>query len=652
MASALKAPSKFSHISIPDSRTKPQTLSKRTSMQLTATKPEPFTRMTLRSAALKSKNGDDMNLSIQQNKKGKICIQKFISDYNSYAFVSSNTCLKFIAPATRSLQKPTVTRTRLTVADSAAVSESQTQKSPTANSTAKTYGIGTSTATKAKNIPSSSNIQPQKSLKDKVDLDTPAASFNLGSLDVNFIVVRPEGICFASGVAADVFVCEVKGYGFDARWHTQKGEWPVALVDIKIMIKLITVCACYLVISGLAYDQREQFKEAEAFNHLAEIRANATPRRASEVASPVATRLRKNSKPTITTSVTSATVSLRRTNSLIPKTSGRPTSSAFTSTNSVASKALLAEKEAELIALKQCYKANATQWNKAFDAFCIFSQWSINKRDEHIEWASKRQKELEENVKALSEECTQIKADMEQLIQQQTKSQAEQFEAWEKERSFLCIEMERQRANFIIEKKKEIEKITYPPLQLQCEADILELQKAYDAQVSCALVHFTWLENAAFIAATLSEERKVWAARVAESHNKVLTQLDQQRIDYETQMAELKRQNAARVGELEGRLKSTESELLAKIERLQSECSELRKAAAENRERVPPEFQPVQFPSSTQPAMCDFSVRHFQLCHKQKSPMDSFNSALLRPKERVKNEVVAGGPCLRFIAGA
>ncbi|VDL19185.1 unnamed protein product [Hymenolepis diminuta] len=449
MASALKAPSKFSHTSsIPDSRTKSQTLSKRTSMQSMATKPEPFTRMTLRSAALKSKNGDDMN--------------------------SSNTCIKFIAPTTRSLQKPAVTRTRLAVADSAAVSESQTQKSPTASSTAKTYGIGTSTATRARNIPITSNVQSQKSLKD----------------------------------------------------------------------------------------------------HLAEIRANATPRRASEVASPVATRSRKNSKPTITTSVTSATVCLRRTNSLIPKTSGRPTS-AFTSTNSVKTKAPLAEKEAELISLKQCYEANATQWNKAFDAFCIFSQWSLTKRDEHIEWSSKRQKELEKNVKALSEECFQIKADMEQLIQQQTKSQAEQSEAWEKERSSLCIEMEKQRANFIIEKKKEIEKI-----QLQREADIVELQNAYDTQ--------------------LSEERKVWAARVAESHNKALSQLDQQQIDYETQMAELKRQNAARVSELEGHLKSTESELLAKIEHLQSECSELRKAAAEDRERVPPEFQPVQMPASAE----------------------------------------------------
>lgn len=63
----------------------------------------------------------------------------------------------------------------------------------------------------------------------------------------------------------------------------------------------------------------------------------------------------------------------------------------------------------------------------------------------------------------------QIKADMEQLIQQQTKSQAEQSEAWAKERSSLCIEMEKQRANFIIEKKKEIEKgKSNPPLKYSC----------------------------------------------------------------------------------------------------------------------------------------------------------------------------------------
>nr|CDS34121.1 microtubule associated tumor suppressor 1 [Hymenolepis microstoma] len=459
MTSALRTPSKIpSMSSIPDSLAKSQSLPKRISVLSTGTNSGPFTGMTLRSAALKNKNGVDMNSSNQLNGKK--------------------------ASTTRSLQKPAIIRTKRTVADSTVASESQTQKSPTANSTTKAYGTATSTAANTRAIPPSPSSQSQKSLKD----------------------------------------------------------------------------------------------------HLAEIRANATPRRVSEVASPVATRLRKNSRPAITTSVTSATVPLRRTNSLIPKTSGRSKSSAATSINPAASKSLIAEKEAELTALRQRYEANAAQWSKAFDAFCIFSQWSINRKDDQIKWASKRQKEAEDSVNALSKENTQIKADMEQLLQQHAKSQAEQSEAWENERSSLRVEMEAQRINLQTEKKKEIEKI-----QSQREADISELQKAYDAQ--------------------LAEERKIWAARVAESHNKISTQLDQQQIDHETQMAELKRQNAIRVSELESRLKLTESELLAKLERLNSECNELRKAAAEARERISPEFQTVQFPSSTQPAMCDFSVQ-------------------------------------------
>ncbi|VDO03258.1 unnamed protein product [Rodentolepis nana] len=463
MASALRAPSNFSNMSsIQDSLAKPQSLPKRTSVHSIGTSSVPSTGMTLRSAALKNKSGGDMNSSNQPNKKGNIS-----------------------KPSTaRSLQKPAVIRTKRTVTDSTAASESQSQKSTTASSTSKAFGTLTSSTASTRAIPPSPSNQSQKSLKD----------------------------------------------------------------------------------------------------HLAEIRANATPRRASEVASPVATRLRKNSKPTITTSVTSATVSLRRTNSLIPKTNGRSTASAANSINSVASKSLIAEKEAELTALRQRYEANAAQWSKAFDAFCIFSQWSINRKADQVEWTSKRLKEAEDSVTALSNENTQIKADMEQLLQQHAKSQAEQSEAWEKERLALRSEMEAQRINLQTEKKKEIEKI-----QSQREADISELQKAYDAQ--------------------LAEERKIWATRVAESHNKISAQLDQQQIDHETQMADLKRQNAVRVNELESRLKSTESELLGNLERLTTECNELRKAAAEARERISPEFQTVQFPSSTQPAMCDFSVQ-------------------------------------------
>ncbi|VDM18715.1 unnamed protein product [Hydatigera taeniaeformis] len=66
------------------------------------------------------------------------------------------------------------------------------------------------------------------------------------------------------------------------------------------------------------------------------------------------------------------------------------------------------------------------------------------------------------------------------------------------------------------------------------------MQKAYDNQ--------------------LAEERRKWAARVAESHQKFSKEFDQQQIDHESQIMELKRHNATRIADLENCLKSTELE--------------------------------------------------------------------------------------------
>lgn len=133
-------------------------------------------------------------------------------------------------------------------------------------------------------------------------------------------------------------------------------------------------------------------------DHLVEIRANASLRKSSETTVPAASQSQKSSKPS--TSVTSASISLRRTNSLIPKSNR-----ASTVVAAAAASQALAEKEAEILALKQHLDTSSSQWKKIFDTFCIFSQWSLNKKDQQLEKASRREKELKERVKALSEEC-------------------------------------------------------------------------------------------------------------------------------------------------------------------------------------------------------------------------------------------------------
>lgn len=52
----------------------------------------------------------------------------------------------------------------------------------------------------------------------------------------------------------------------------------------------------------------------------------------------------------------------------------------------------------------------------------------------------------------------QVKTDMEQLLQQHTKSQADHTKAWEMERLTLESEINTLRANLQTEKEKEIEK--------------------------------------------------------------------------------------------------------------------------------------------------------------------------------------------------
>ncbi|KAL5961958.1 Microtubule-associated tumor suppressor candidate 2 [Taenia solium] len=309
-------------------------------------------------------------------------------------------------------------------------------------------------------------------------------------------------------------------------------------------------------------------------DHLAEIREGSTPRRGLDANLP----LRKPSR------TATAGASLRRAGasiSLIPKTKEDPRSPC----------------EEELSVLRQRFSVSLAEWNKVFEALCVFAQWSLNSRDRLIKETSHREDSLRSQLKLRLQECARFEVQIKELLQQHAESQREKAEMWEKERQIMQIDMENLRVTLRTEKEKAIEKgklagvlsksVTYYNVLLQRDADISELQKAYDNQ--------------------LSEERRRWAARVAESHQKFSRQFDQQQLDHESQIVELERHGATRIAELENCLKSTELEFSAKVNRLQSECDELRrlsegakKDASETSQQVLP---------FTRPEMSDFSVQ-------------------------------------------
>nr|CDS15470.1 microtubule associated tumor suppressor 1 [Echinococcus granulosus] len=236
--------------------------------------------------------------------------------------------------------------------------------------------------------------------------------------------------------------------------------------------------------------------------------------------------------------------------------------------------------EEELLVLRQQFGTSLAEWNKVFEVLCIFAQWSLNSKDRLIKEASHREDLLRSQLKMRSDECAQFAVQIKELLQQHAGSQREKAEMWEKERQIMQIDMENLRVTLRTEKEKEIEKVL-----LQRDADISELQKAYDSQ--------------------LSEERRKWAARVAESHQKFSRQFDQQQIEHESQIVELRSHNATRVAELENCLKSMELEFSAKVNRLQSECDELRRLSEEAQKNS---FEtPQQLLPFTQPKMSNFS---------------------------------------------
>ncbi|VDK20528.1 unnamed protein product [Taenia asiatica] len=332
--------------------------------------------------------------------------------------------------------------------------------------------------------------------------------------------------------------------------------------------------------------------ELSSVDHLAEIREGSTPRRGLDAN----LSLRKPSR------TATAGASLRRTgaSSLIPKTKEDPRSPC----------------EEELSVLRQRFSVSLAEWNKVFEALCVFAQWSLNSRDRLIKETSHREDSLRSQLNLRLQECARFEVQIKELLQQHAESQREKAEMWEKERQIMQIDMENLRVTLRMEKEKEVEKgntnllewgpgtvcaqnnwesSIRPLFLLQRDADISELQKAYDNQVGC------------FSFSQLSEERRKWAARVAESHQKFSRQFDQQQIDHESQIVELERHSATRIAELENRLKSTELEFSAKVNRLQSECDELRRlseGAKKNAFETPQQVLPF-----TRPEMSDFSVQ-------------------------------------------
>ncbi|KAL5111287.1 hypothetical protein TcWFU_000979 [Taenia crassiceps] len=294
-------------------------------------------------------------------------------------------------------------------------------------------------------------------------------------------------------------------------------------------------------------------------DHLAEIRGSSTPRRGLNANMP----LRKPFR------MATAGASFRRAGaptSLIPKTKEGSRSPC----------------EEELLVLRQRFSAGLAGWNKVFEVLCVFAQWSLNSRDRLIKEHFRCEDTLRSQLKLRLEECAQFEVQIKELMQQHAENQREKAEMWEKERQIMQIDMENLRVDLRTEKEKEVNKVL-----LQRDADISELQKAYENQ--------------------LSEERRKWAARVAESHQKFARQFDQQQIDHESQIAELKRLSATRVAELENSLKSTELEFSAKVNRLQSECGELRRLS-EGAQKNASEA-PQQIVQSTRPEMSDFSMQ-------------------------------------------
>ncbi|KAH9286936.1 hypothetical protein ECG_01598 [Echinococcus granulosus] len=258
--------------------------------------------------------------------------------------------------------------------------------------------------------------------------------------------------------------------------------------------------------------------------------------------------------------------------------------------------------EEELLVLRQQFGTSLAEWNKVFEVLCIFAQWSLNSKDRLIKEASHREDLLRSQLKMRSDECAQFAVQIKELLQQHAGSQREKAEMWEKERQIMQIDMENLRVTLRTEKEKEIEKVL-----LQRDADISELQKAYDSQ--------------------LSEERRKWAARVAESHQKFSRQFDQQQIEHESQIVELRSHNATRVAELENCLKSMELEFSAKVNRLQSECDELRRLSEEAQKNS---FEtPQQLLPFTQPKMSNFSVQipssEDESSVPEEGPSQSFN---------------------------
>ncbi|EUB64981.1 hypothetical protein EGR_00250 [Echinococcus granulosus] len=357
----------------------------------------------------------------------------------------------------------------------------------------------------------------------------------------------------------------------------------------------------------------------DKMDHLAEIREGSTSRGGLNTNPP----LRKPSR-----TATSGASFLRdgAPTSLVPKTKVGSQSPC----------------EEELLVLRQQFGTSLAEWNKVFEVLCIFAQWSLNSKDRLIKEASHREDLLRSQLKMRSDECAQFAVQIKELLQQHAGSQREKAEMWEKERQIMQIDMENLRVTLRTEKEKEIEKVL-----LQRDADISELQKAYDSQVAsikkrCA----TWSDhvicgfapNAPAMSLSgrqpmeaetrsLSEERRKWAARVAESHQKFSRQFDQQQIEHESQIVELRSHNATRVAELENCLKSMELEFSAKVNRLQSECDELRRLSEEAQKNS---FEtPQQLLPFTQPKMSNFSVQipssEDESSVPEEGPSQSFN---------------------------
>ncbi|BHF58583.1 hypothetical protein SprV_0100153500 [Sparganum proliferum] len=193
---------------------------------------------------------------------------------------------------------------------------------------------------------------------------------------------------------------------------------------------------------------------------------------------------------------------------------------------------------------------------KLIDVLILFINWFSLQNEVRGERSERKLQGLLSLLSEQKQECLEVRERLSKLSAEFSAKVSDHLFTLNAERDMHKTELELAKQAFEIEREKELDRV-----HKQRAADIEELQRAYESQ--------------------LTEERRAWAARMTDASVEYVKKLEKQKSEHETEIADLERENANRIGEMTDKFNRLKADLSNKVDLLQEECTQLRQFSLE-----------------------------------------------------------------------